>query len=84
MQIVDDFLSKINLLSVLKTLESIDANYMQMIKCKNQANESYRIIANVLKQFLKERSLNVNLSIKLITQTQQEKTLNARQKVNTR
>ncbi len=84
MQVVDDFSSKIGLPGVLETPESIDANHMQMAKCKNRADESYRAIAGVLKQFLKGRSPSADLPIRSATQTQQEETSSARQEADTR
>lgn len=83
MQVVDDFSSKIGLPGALETVESIDANHMQMAKCKNRADESYRAIAGVLKQFLKQRSPSADLPIRSVTQTQQEETSSARQEADT-
>ncbi|MCJ1381674.1 hypothetical protein MMC17_004785 [Xylographa soralifera] len=82
-KVVDDFSSKIGLPGVLETPESIDANHMQMVKCKDRSDESYRAIAGVLKQFLKKRSTRSELSIRSATQIPQEGTLSARQETDT-
>ena len=83
MQVVDDFSSKIGLPGVLETPESIDANHMQMVKCKNRSDESYRAIAGVLKQFLKKISTRLELPIRSAAQIPQEETLSARQEADT-
>lgn len=78
---VSDFSSKLGLPKV-ERIESIDANHMQMAKCKSRSDESYRAIAGVLKQFLKYESPGADLLIRSATQTQQEETLNARQEAD--
>ena len=83
MQVVDDFSSKIGLPGVLETPESIDANHMQMVKCKNRSDESYRAIAGVLKQFLAKTATRLELPIRSAVQTPQEETLSARQEADT-
>ncbi|KAL8858444.1 MAG: hypothetical protein Q9178_005125, partial [Gyalolechia marmorata] len=67
----------------VETIESIDANHIQMAKCKSRSDESYRAIAGVLKQFLKNGSPGADLLIRSAIQTQQEETLNARQEADT-
>ena len=74
---VSDFSSKLGLPKV-ETIESIDANYIQMAKCKIRSDESYRAIASVLKQFLRNKSPGADLLIRSAIQTQQEEILNAR------
>ena len=83
MQVVDDFSSRIGLPSVLETPESMDTNHIQMAKCENRLDESYRATAGVLKQFLKGRYLDADLRIRSATQTQQDENLSARQEANT-
>ncbi|KAL9123952.1 MAG: hypothetical protein Q9217_006671 [Psora testacea] len=62
-KVVDDFSSKLDL-PFLETVESIDANHMQMARCKDPSDESYRFITGVLKQFLKRGSLSYPISSK--------------------
>lgn len=50
---VDDFSSKLDLPRPLETVESIDANHMQMARCSDRADPRYRAIAGVLKQFMR-------------------------------
>ncbi|KAL9025121.1 MAG: hypothetical protein Q9196_006007 [Gyalolechia fulgens] len=56
-KVVSDFSSKLGLPKT-ETVESIDANHMQMARCTNRSDESYRFVAGVLKQFLKNAGLN--------------------------
>jgi tetratricopeptide (TPR) repeat protein len=51
-QVVDDFSSKLDLPRALETVESIDANHMEMARCRNRADPRYRAILGVLKQFM--------------------------------
>ena len=74
---MSDFSSKLGLPKV-ETIESIDANHMQMAKYKSRSNKSYRAIAGVLKQFLTNKSPVADLLIRSATQIQQEETLIAR------
>ena len=43
---------------------------MQMARCKDRSDESYRFIAGVLKQFLKNTNPDTNLPVRLATHTQ--------------
>ena len=81
-QVVSDFSSKLGMPKV-ETIESIDANHIQMAKCKSRSDESYRAIAGVLKQFLKNGSPGADLLIRSAIQTQQEEILNVRQEADT-
>lgn len=83
MQVVDNFSSKLGL-PILETVESIDANHMQMAKCKDRSDESYRCIVGVLKQFLKRGSLGADLPIRSVSQMQREESSSAKQEVGTR
>ena len=56
MQVVDDFSSKLDLPRSLETVESIDANHMQMARCSDRLDLRYRAISGVLKQFLRSRT----------------------------
>jgi hypothetical protein len=38
----------------LETVETIDANHMQMARCRSKADARYRAIAGVLKQFVRK------------------------------
>jgi hypothetical protein len=49
---VDNFSSKLDLPRSLETVESIDANHMQMAKCRDKADPQYRAIIGVLQQFI--------------------------------
>jgi hypothetical protein len=49
---VDDFSSKLDLPRTLETVESIDANHMEMARCHDRADPRYRAILGVLKQFM--------------------------------
>ena len=52
-KIVDDFSPKVNLLSAQETVETIDANHMQMTKYGSKDDPGYRAVAGVLKAFIK-------------------------------
>jgi hypothetical protein len=51
---VDDFSSKLDLPSALETVESIDANHMQMARCSSKGDSCYRAISGVLRQFVRQ------------------------------
>ncbi|GAB1320192.1 hypothetical protein MFIFM68171_10402 [Madurella fahalii] len=51
-KVVDDFSSKLGLSRSLETVESIDANHMQMARCDDRADPRYRAILGVLQQFI--------------------------------
>jgi len=70
-QVVSDFSSKLDL-PTIERVESIDANHMQMAQCRDRSDESYRFIARVLKQFLKNADPDTNSPIKPATHTQRE------------
>jgi hypothetical protein len=54
---VNDFSSKLDLPRTLKTVESIDANHIQMAKCGSKEDASYRAISGVLRQFIRKEAL---------------------------
>lgn len=56
--IVNDFSSKLDLPQTLETVESIDANHMEMARCSNRAESQYRAILGVLRQVIHNLSLN--------------------------
>ena len=56
MKVVDDFSSKVDLASVQETVETIDANHMQMTKYSSRDDSGYRAVSGVLKAFI-ERQL---------------------------
>ena len=57
-QVVDDFSSKLDLPRSLETVESIDANHMQMARCSEKADARYRAIVGVLQQFIRHMVLD--------------------------
>ena len=72
MQVVDDFSSKLGLPNTLETPESIDANHMQMARCTDRSDESYRSIVGVILQSLKNTDVTTNLPVRSAAQTQRE------------
>ncbi|KAF2675937.1 hypothetical protein K458DRAFT_323244 [Lentithecium fluviatile CBS 122367] len=52
-KVVDDFSSKLDLPRGLETVESIDANHMQMARCSDTSDPQYRAVVGVLKQFMR-------------------------------
>ncbi|KAF2195870.1 hypothetical protein K469DRAFT_20120 [Zopfia rhizophila CBS 207.26] len=53
-KVVDDFSSKLDLPQTLETVESIDANHMQMARYSSKDDEGYRAIYGVLKSFIQQ------------------------------
>ncbi len=51
---VDDFSSKLDLPRALETVESIDANHMQMARYSSRDDQGYRAISGVLKAFVRQ------------------------------
>jgi len=51
-KVVDDFSSKLDLPRVLETVESIDANHMQMARYSSREDQGYCAICGVLKRFI--------------------------------
>jgi len=56
--VVDDFSSKLDLPRSLETVESIDANHMEMANCSSRHDPRYRAIVGVLKQFVRAIELD--------------------------
>lgn len=52
-QVVDDFSSTLDLPRSLETVESIDGNHMQMVRCSGRSDPRHRAISGVFKQFLR-------------------------------
>jgi hypothetical protein len=52
--VVDDFSSKLDLPRALETVESIDANHMQMVRYSSKDDQGYRAIVGVLRAFIRE------------------------------
>lgn len=48
---VGDFSSKLDLPRTIETVESIDANHMQMARCGSRDDAQYRAILGVLRRF---------------------------------
>lgn len=53
---VDDFSSKLALPKTLETVETINANHMQMARCSDKSEENYRAIVGVLKKFVRDQA----------------------------
>ena len=51
---VDDFSSKLDLPRELETVESIDANHMQMARYSSRDDQGYRAVSGVLKAFVRQ------------------------------
>jgi len=51
--VVDDFSSKLDLPEALETVETINANHMQMARCSDKSDEHYRAILGILKRFVR-------------------------------
>ncbi|KAL8924084.1 MAG: hypothetical protein Q9208_004221 [Pyrenodesmia sp. 3 TL-2023] len=66
-KVVSDFSSKLGLPKI-ETIESIDANHMQMARCNDRSSESYRCIAGVLKLLLKTANRDTDLPLWPVTQ----------------
>ncbi|KAH7115658.1 hypothetical protein EDB81DRAFT_669134 [Dactylonectria macrodidyma] len=56
--VVGDFSSKLDLPRELETVETIDADHRQMVKCASRDDARYRAISGVLKQFLRSGALD--------------------------
>jgi hypothetical protein len=52
--VVDNFSSKLDLPRELETVESIDANHMQMARYSSRDDQGYRAISGVLKAFVRQ------------------------------
>jgi hypothetical protein len=52
--VVDDFSSKLDLPRALETVESIDANHMQMARYSSKDDQGYRAISGILKAFVRK------------------------------
>ncbi|KAI3322899.1 hypothetical protein HD806DRAFT_544955 [Xylariaceae sp. AK1471] len=57
-KVVDDYSSKVGLPPLFETVESIDANHMEIARCKNKTDLQYRAIVGVLKQFIRRGTLS--------------------------
>jgi len=51
---VDDFSSKLDLPRMIETVESIDANHMQMTKYGSKDDQGYRAIFGTIKSFMRQ------------------------------
>ncbi len=80
---MDNFSSKLDV-PRLETVESIDANHMQIARCKDRSDESYRAIVSVLKQFLKRDCLSADLPNRSDTRIQQEEISRMTEEVESR
>ncbi|KAF2679087.1 hypothetical protein K458DRAFT_375514 [Lentithecium fluviatile CBS 122367] len=53
-KVVDDFSSKLDLPRTLETVESIDANHMQMARYSSKDDQGYRAVCGVLRSFIQQ------------------------------
>jgi hypothetical protein len=51
---VDDFSSKLDLPRTFETVESIDANHMQMARYNSKDDQGYRAISAILRSFVRQ------------------------------
>ncbi|KAH0566263.1 hypothetical protein GP486_000338 [Trichoglossum hirsutum] len=56
-KVVDDFSSKLDLPRNLETVESIDANHVQMARYCSKDDQGYRAVSGVLKSFIRQELL---------------------------
>jgi hypothetical protein len=52
-KVVDNFSSKLDLARDIETVESIDANHMQMARCTSRDDQTYRVVSGVLKAYIR-------------------------------
>jgi hypothetical protein len=52
--VVEDFSSKLDLPRALETVESIDANHMQMVRYNSKDDQGYRAILGILNGFIRQ------------------------------
>jgi hypothetical protein len=52
-QVVDDYSSKLDLPNNLETVDNIDANHMQIARCRDRSDPQYRFIFRVLERFVR-------------------------------
>ncbi|EMD67316.1 hypothetical protein COCSADRAFT_23711 [Bipolaris sorokiniana ND90Pr] len=62
-KVVDNFSSKLDLSREFETVESIDANHMQMARCTSRDDQVYRTISGVLKTYVKQQLKNQQTSL---------------------
>jgi hypothetical protein len=58
---VEDFSSKLDLPRALETVESIDANHMQMARYSSKDDQGYRAISSVLKSFIRQELESIRI-----------------------
>ncbi|KAJ6263594.1 hypothetical protein Dda_2162 [Drechslerella dactyloides] len=68
-KVVDNFSSKLDLAVEQETVETIDANHMEMVRCCSRDDERYRQIYGILKQFIKTELPNREDSLAGTTNT---------------
>jgi hypothetical protein len=74
-QVVDDFSSKIGLGPPFETVETLDANHMQMARCASKEDPQYRAIMGVLKQLIRRLSDVGRADARRISDIQSEETI---------
>lgn len=57
---------------MIERVESIDADHMQIARCKDRSDGSYRFIVGVLEQFLKNANPDTDSLVRPVTNTQRE------------
>lgn len=63
---VDDFSSKLDLPRALETVESIDANHMQMARYSSRDDQGYRAISGVLKAYARQELESLQLPLAVV------------------
>jgi hypothetical protein len=64
--VVDDFSSKLDLPRALETVESIDANHMQMARYSSRDDQGYRAISGVLKACARQELESLQLPLAVV------------------
>ncbi|KAI1170462.1 hypothetical protein F4777DRAFT_583864 [Nemania sp. FL0916] len=64
-KIVEDFSSTVGLPQQLEMTESIDANHMQMARCRDKTDPRYQAISGVLTQFIRSDILGGHSAVEL-------------------
>ncbi|KAI8634991.1 hypothetical protein F5Y19DRAFT_470041 [Xylariaceae sp. FL1651] len=52
-KVVEDYSSKVGLPPSSETVESVDANHMEMARCRSKSDPQYHAVVGVLKQFIR-------------------------------
>lgn len=55
-QVVDDYSSKLDLPKSQEVVDNLDANHMQMARCRDRSDPQYRFIFRVLERFMRSQA----------------------------